>query len=175
MKKLTIILIAVLLVGCSPCERLQRKCPPVIKDSISYIETMAEDPNYTIPDSVYWQLEFECDSNYEVLLRDFEEFNTGLETIVEIKEVVRWKEDKSKVSRLIVNIGVFTDSIASLNKTIEKLKNTTITVEKEVLVNHIPKIAWFAIIFSACVLIYVGVKVYLRVKLKGFRSLIPKI
>ena len=169
-KDIILVLFSILILsGCKTPE-------PIIKDSITYIETITENPSYTIPDSVYWQLEFECDSNFEVLLRDFEEVNTGLETIIQIKEVVRWKEDRSKVNRLVVNLGVFTDSIASLNRTIEKLKDNqrTITVEKEVPVNHIPRYAWICIIFTLCAVIYVAVRVYLFVKAGALKGLLSR-
>ena len=34
--------IALLFVGCNPCKRLQRICPPVIRDSIIYTETVRD-------------------------------------------------------------------------------------------------------------------------------------
>ena len=118
--------------NCDPCKRLNKLCPA--KDSVNYIEVVTENPQYTIPDSVYWQLSFYCDSNYNVLLNDFNELNSGLITDVKVKEVVRTIIDKKAVNTLTLYLNVKSDSILTLNKTIEKLKNTvkTVIVEKEV-------------------------------------------
>ena len=132
MKNFILICVILICVSCNPCKRLQRLCPT--KDSVNYVETVTENPQYTIPDSVYWQLSFYCDSNYNVLLNDFNELNSGLITDVKVKEVVRTIIDKKAVNTLTLYLNVKSDSILTLNKTIEKLKNTikTVTVEKEV-------------------------------------------
>jgi hypothetical protein len=132
-KLIPLLLIILLISGCNPCKKLARKCPPVIRDSISYIETVKEDPNYTIPDTAFWNLMFECDSNYNVLLHRLDEANTGMQTETVIKTV--YKEDKSGKKMLQVQIKSMTDSILTMNKTIEKLKNNvrTIEVPKEVI------------------------------------------
>ena len=172
-----IVLVGIILIGmsCNPCKRLTKKCN--VENTIEYIETVVDNPSYTIPDSIYWQLEFECDSNYDVIMRSFEEANTGLETTVEIKEVTRWREDKTKVNRLTVNLTAVTDSITSLNRTIEKLKNdkTTVTVEKEVEVTRNSKFARICIIFSLCAVILFAVWVYLKVKAGALKGLISRL
>ena len=175
MKLVYLVVLVLVFTACSPCKRLQRKCP--VKDSITYIETVVDNPSYTIPDSLYWQLEFECDSNYEVIMRSFEELNTGIGTTVEVKEVTRWREDKTKVNRLTVNLTAVTDSIASLNRTIEKLKNrtTTVTVEKKVDVVRNSKFARVCIIFSLCAVILFAVWVYFKIKSGVLKSLISRL
>ena len=125
MRYLTFLLVTILLVGCYPTKRLCQKCPT--KDSISYVETVTENPNYTIPDSVYYQLLFYCDSNYNVLLRDLENVNTGLNAEVVIKKVPY--EDKGKINAILFTLRVSSDSILTLNRTIEKLKNEVKTVK----------------------------------------------
>lgn len=137
MKHILITLLCVMLIGitnCDTCKRLAKRCPPVIKDSISYVETVTDNPNYTIPDSLFWQMSFECDSAYNVILEDFNEINSGLNTDVKVKEVVRTVVDKKTVNTLTLYLKVSSDSIQTLNRTIEKLKNTvkTVTIEKEV-------------------------------------------
>ena len=92
-KTFSLLSVVILLSACHPCARLAKKCPT--SDSLVYIETIKENPSYTIPDSVYWQLEFECDSNYEVIMRSFEETNTGIETVVQIKKVFIQNPDNS--------------------------------------------------------------------------------
>jgi len=129
MKKLLIfIFIVITVLGCNPCKRLARKCPPKIHDSLIYIETITEDPNYTIPDSAFWQLEFECDSNFNVILRALEESNSGIRTETIIKEKKVYYEDNKGKQRLIVSLSAQTDSIETLNQTIEKLRSEKITV-----------------------------------------------
>jgi hypothetical protein len=168
MKKLILLLLAFVIISCDPCKRLARKCPPQVKDSVIYKETLKEDPNYTIPDSLYWQLEFECDSNYQVLLRDFEESNTGFDTEVKIKEVVRWKEDTRKVHRLTVNLSVLSDSIKTMNRTIEKLRNQqrTIvrTVREEVPVKHTPRWMWWVFIIFIIENFLIAGYIYIKTK-----------
>ena len=132
-KDVIIVCIVLALVSsCQPCKRLQRKCPPIIRDSIVETVIIKEDPNYTIPDSAYWQLEFFCDSNFNVLLRDYEEANSGVNAEVKIKEVVRYREDKTQIKALVVNISVLVDSIEVMNRTINKLKSEQRTIIKEV-------------------------------------------
>ena len=167
------LLLGLLLIGlfssCNPCKRLALKCK--VENTIEYIETVVDNPSYTIPDSLYWQLEFECDSNYDVIMRSFEESNTGIETTVEIREVTRWREDKTKINRLTVNLTAITDSIASLNRTIEKLKDntTTVTVEKEVPVKFTPRWAWISLIVNIVIALLIAFYVYMKVKTGGVK------
>lgn len=166
MKKLLFIPL-VILFSCKPCERLAKRCPPVVRDSIITETIIKDDPSFTIPDSLYWRLEFECDSNYEVLLRDFAERNTGLKTEIKFVKYVPDEVNK-KIGRLQVNLSVFTDSIMSLNRTIEKLrserKTITIEVEKKVPVKYVPVIyRWSLGILISLILLAAG-WIYLRLK-----------
>ena len=122
MKNLAFFTLIVLIAGCNPCRRLTRLCPPQIHNSITYVETVTDDPNYTIPDSLYYRLEFECDSNFEVILRALDEHNTGINTRVEMKEIIVYRADKEAQKRFVVTITAQTDSIETLNRTIEKLE-----------------------------------------------------
>ena len=163
----SIIIFCILLASCNPCKRLAKRCP--VHDSISYVEVIKEDPAYTIPDSAYFSLEFYCDSTYEVLLRDYEEVNTsGIRTEVLIRDTIIYRKDKTSLKRLKVNIGVFTDSIKILNRTIEKIKSeqTTITVEKEVPVKYVPEIYKWSL--GILILIILGFARYIYIKIKGF-------
>ena len=161
-----IIITLALLCSCSPCERLVKRCP--VKDSISYVETVTDDPSYTIPDSLYYRLVFECDSNYNVLLMEFDEHNTGISTETIIKEIRIPYEDKTGKQRLVVEISAQTDSIKTLNRTIEKLRNDvrTVTVEKivEVPVKKLGRFAkvciWYSIISWIMVLLYIAYKIF---------------
>ena len=160
MKKL-LFLIPILLIGCKPCERLAKKCPPHIKDSISYIETISED--YIIPDSAYWSLLFWCDSSNNVLLRELDEYNTGMNTEITIKEVIKFK-DKIEYKYLKVDISAFTDSIMVLNRMVEKYKNQYEYIDVEVPVKYVPKFYKYTLIFSIFVLL--GIVAYIWIRLQ---------
>ena len=167
MKTLFILIPIVLIASCKPCERLQRKCPPMVKDSLIYRETVKEDPYYTIPDSAYWDMVFQCDSNYNVVLRDYNELNSGIKGTVIIREVP--VKDLKTEKQLRVKITAVTDSVEILNKTIEKLrseKNTiTITKEVQVPVKHVPKFyKWLLVLFIVEVVLLAG---YVYLKIKG--------
>jgi hypothetical protein len=144
-------------------------CP--VKDSIVYTETVTEDPNYTIPDSVYWELKFYCDSSYNVLLYEFNELNSGLITDVTVKEVIRTVLDKKSINTLTLYLNVKSDSIQTLNKTIEKLKSSvkTITVEKEVIkFKTRPFFIYCTIGLFVLIVLTIG-WVYLKFKTKFFK------
>lgn len=172
---ITIVIIVMALVcSCSPCQRLTKKCPPKIHDSLVYVETITDDPNYTIPDSLYYRLEFECDSNFEVILKALDEHNTGINTRVEIKEIRVPVKDKAGQQRLYVVITAQTDSIETLNRTIEKLRDNvrTVTVEKEVLKYKTrPFFTWW-FIGSVLTVILIILYLVLRAKNKTIRSLL---
>ena len=123
----------VILISCDPCRRLAEKCHT--SDSVEYIETIVQDPAYTIPDSLYWALEFWCDSTNKAIMRSFEEQNTGLEAKIEYKYVTRWVENpanpemKQQLQLLMVDLTVISDSVKTLNSTITRLRREKTTVE----------------------------------------------
>ena len=155
-KVIPILLITLLITGCHPCKRLARLCPPVIKDSIVYTETIKEDPHYTIPDSAYWELKFECDSNYNVILHRLHEASTGIRTETKIQTV--YKEDDKKVKIMLVSLKARTDSIETLNRTIEKLRNEvkTVYVDKEVIKYKSRKVFIYSFV-ALIVIVLVGI------------------
>ena len=177
MKKLFFLLIPLILFSCSPCKRLTKRCPPVIRDSISYIETIAEDSNYTIPDSAFWQLSFECDSNFNVILRQLNEANTGLKTETLIKTVYVYSEDEAKKKVLFVSIKAKADSILTLNKTIEKLKKEVRTVEvpRDVPVKYIPKFHKFCTWGFCLAIITIIIYIIVRIKSKWLKSFLNRL
>jgi len=97
--------------------------------AVEATETITDYPTWTIPDSAYWALAFECDSNYNVLLKQFDAMNTGLRESVRIEKQIEYREDKTRVKKLQVNISVYSDSIQSMNRTIEKLRKEKKIVE----------------------------------------------
>lgn len=169
MKKLLFLIPIILIASCNPCKRLQRICPPVVKDSVVYTETIAENPYYTIPDSAFWSMVFRCDSNYNVVLQDYEELSSGINSQVTIREVP--VKDVKVEKYLKVLITASTDSIKTLNKTIEKLRNekstTTITKEIPVPVKYVPKFyKWLLVIFIFEIVLLAG---YAYLKIRGFK------
>ena len=165
---LRIILISLIFfsISCKPCERLHKKCPPKIHDSLIIIETITDDPNYTIPDSLFWQFVLECDSNYNVILRAFNEVNTGINTQVKFKDTIVYIEDKAAKKQLIISLKAQTDSIETLNRTIEKMRNQVmkIYIDKEVEVYKSRKFFIYGTIGFLCCIIALLVYIVVRFK-----------
>ena len=120
MKKL-LFLIPLVFFGCKAPKPIY--VPIHDSTSVEATETITEHPTWTIPDSAYWRLAFECDSNFNVLLKQFDELNTGIGSNIQIKEVPVYREDKTKINQLQVDISVIIDSLEVQNRTIEKLRN----------------------------------------------------
>ena len=125
MRIILVILAVGLLFGCKTTQQV----PIHDSTSVTASETITEDPTWTVPAEAYWKLVFECDSNYEVLLRDYEYLNTGIKDRVEIKEKIVYRPDNRVVKQLSVDISALVDSIEVQNRTIEKLRNEKKTVE----------------------------------------------
>jgi len=161
MKKYTFLLIAILIAGCKTTQQVPIQSTTEIKDTV----IITEDPVWTVPMEVYWKMLFECDSNYEVLLRDYESLNTGLHDAVEIREVIKWREDNTRVKQLSVNISALIDSIEMQNTTIERLRRERVKVEVPVKVpgpeviknSHFANFTiwffWIAVIAGVCYVI----------------------
>lgn len=138
MKKL-LFLIPLILIGCKTQQPIY--VPVHDSTSVETTETITEYPTWTIPDSAYWQLAFECDSNYNVLLKQYESLNSGIKSKIEIKEVPDMSgygasetsadniKNFFKAKQLQVNISAFIDSLEIQNRTIEKLRNEKRTIE----------------------------------------------
>ena len=103
------------LIGCKPMQTIPIHDSTVTDNSV----TVTQDPTWTVPAEAYWNMVFECDSNYEVLLRDYEALNSGIKETIKIKEIIEYREDKTAIKRLSVNISALVDSIEVQNKTIE--------------------------------------------------------
>jgi len=171
MRNLTIFLLFILILisGCNPCKRLAKRCPS--QDSTAYVEVIKEDPGYSIPDSAYFALEFWCDSTYSVLLRDFEEYTGGLRTELILRDTIIYREDKSRLKLLKMNLSVYTDSIEILNRTIERYKTSQKVLIKEVplevKVKHVPRFYKYCLAFS--LLVILAIIAYIWLKFKGIR------
>ena len=151
---ITIIFISIGIISCQPCKRLSRKCPPVIRDSVSYVETVKFDTITLVSpaDTLIIRIPVEPDIND--LIVDVAD-KPGPSVLVKIE---------SGVMEIIAICPE--DSLKTIIAGLEtELNNqTTITVEKEVPVKYTSKFARIAIIWlfvSALLLVLV---IYLKIK-----------
>lgn len=164
-------LFIVLFIASFGCKTTQQ-IPIHDSTTVEQTETVEDTYTYTEVDSILYSFLFECDSNYQVLLKEYESVNTGIKDKVEIKEVIRWRTDNTKVTQLSVNIQGLIDSIAIRDRTIERLKNRVeireipVEVVKEVTKNS--PFAKFCIKFFFVALIAGIVYVIIKFKLYKF-------
>jgi len=180
MKKL-LFLIPLILIGCKAQQPIS--VPLHDSTSISSTETITEDPTWTVPAEAYWKMVFECDSNLNVLLVDYEAAVSGMEENIRIEreKSIKAKNEQDGTQsnlakqqdhnrRLIVDISVYVDSIEIQNKTIEKLRKEISTFEIPLPVNvpvkYVPKYHKFTAWAFPVLLILVGLCVYLSIRLK---------
>jgi len=163
MKAIILFISLIFLTSCNPCKRLTRKCPPLIRDSISYVETIKFDTITLVSpaDTLFIQIPVEVPLENLVVVNE----TTGPKLKIEIKDGI-----------LEAEVICPEDSLKTVIAGLEtELNNqTTITIEKEVPVNHIPKIAWICIIFTACTLIYIVTRVYIKIKGGAAKGLLSR-
>ena len=151
---LAFILTIIILNGCSPCKRLQRKCPPVIRDSIVYTETVKFDTIILVSpaDTLIIRIPVEPDINDLVIDASNK---PGPSLKIKIKDGI-----------LEAEVICPEDSLKSIIAGLEtELNNQTTVVEyrdKDVVRNS--KFARICIIFSLCAVVLLGVWVYLKIK-----------
>ena len=129
-KQLILFCIVLLAVSCNPCKKISRlayKCPDFKQVDSVYVyentETTIEDLfTYTEPDSSVWDLYFKCDSDFQVLLMEFDHVNSGIETEIKYVPQIRYIEDGSKISLMKFSLSVYVDSLAMRDRTIATLK-----------------------------------------------------
>ena len=176
MKQIRFLFIGIIAILMIQCKGPQTLTVPVHDSTtIETSERITDEPTWTDPESLLYQFAFECDEAYNVILKQYNELNSGLEGAVEIKEVLIYREDKSKVNRLLVNISVLVDSLEVQNRTITKLRK-----EKRVQqvpypvpgpeVRYIPKYHRITAWVLPVLLLLIGLLIYLRIKKKLFRS-----
>jgi len=139
MKKLILIGCLVgLLVGCKTTQTVPIHDSTVVENT----ETVTEDPTWTVPAEAYWNMLFECDSNRNVILSDYESMVYGMREDIKIEreKAQQEKDARSHAEKLlakekdynrglIVNISAFVDSNEIKNTIIEKLKNEKKVIE----------------------------------------------
>lgn len=175
MKKLfLILLVGLLFVGCSPCKRFQRRCPPqmetIIQDSIVYRDTIIykdkEVPYYIPGDTQYVDKPVPVKEdispisleNKYALAKAWVE-NSRLKLLLETKDQV-------------INIRI--DSAIQIAKHWEyqwKNKKQTITLPAE---KYIPKI--YKIAFFLCVsgIISLGIYLYIKIRAGALKTLLGR-
>ena len=163
--KLVIIIGLLVFTSCSPCEKLAKKCPSHVTDSISYIETVKLDTLVLISpaDTTYIEL--------------------PVFTLEDLGIIV---ENADQEITIAVNDGVFTaqvickdDSliaiIAEKEKLLSEQKTVIKEVEVEVLVKHVPKFYKIAALFAFCCVVLLVVYLYIKIKGGAFRSALNRL
>ena len=160
-----LLLIWMFLCSCSPCKRLARKCPIIVKDSISYVEIVKFDTILLVSPADTLILRIPVEPDLNVLTVDASN-RPGPSVKIKIKDriltaIVTCPEDSLK---------------AVINSLQTELINQTTKVEyrdKDVVRNS--KFARICIIFSLCAVILFAVWVYLKIKGGVLKSLIPRL
>ncbi len=154
MRTLAIITIIFIFTGCNPYKRLQRKCPPIIRDSISYVETIKLDTITLVSpaDTLIIRIPVEPDINDLIVdVADKPGPSVAITISDGIMEIIAvCPEDSLK---------------AIINSLHTELNNqTTVTVEKIVEVPRMPKIGWICVIISIVSVLLLIFIVYLKIK-----------
>lgn len=143
------------LIGCKTSEPIT-----VIYDSITEITTL--DTIYLVSpaDTLYLQIPV------ELPLEDLIIINETPGPSVEIK-----------IEDGVMEVWAYCpeDSLMAIITELESKGTKTIYVDKIIEVNKMPKIGWYSIIFNVCVLIYIGVRVYTKIKAGALSALIKRI
>lgn len=171
-KYLFIGIISILLISCKSLEI--PAVPLHDSSSVEITETVTDNSTWTDPESLLYQFAVECDENYRAILKQLNEVNSGIETEVEIKETIIYREDGTKVNRLEFDISVFIDSLKMKDLTIlrlrEELSHQDIPVPVNVPVKYIPKYHKFtAWAFPVLVLLFF-VAVYIKYRIRRLKS-----
>ena len=178
MKKLIIIfVVGLLFVGCSPCKRLQRICPPevirerydsiVIKDTIIYKDRIVE---VSIPGDTQYV-------DKPILIKE-----TISPLFVEntYASAKAWVDNSKLKLQLILKeqkISFLLDSANQIAKHWEyrwhnEKQKEVVTIIEKTPVAKVYKLALFAWVV---LIILAGVYLYIKIKTKGFKSLINRL
>ena len=175
MKQIIFLFIGIIIILMIGCKGPQVVTVPLHDSaSVTDSEVITENPTWTDPESLLYRFAFECDSAYNVILKKYNEINTGIRNTVEIKEVVRYRADNTKVTRLELDISVLVDSIEVQNRTISRLRKEISTQDIAVPVNvpvkYIPKYHKFTAWGFPGLIILIALVIYLKFKTKLFRK-----
>jgi len=175
MKLLSLLIIGLLLIGCSPCKRLQRKCPPqieyikkdsiIIKDSIIYKDK--EIPVYIPGETIY----------KDSIISELKDVNVPPMILENDYALARAWIDNSRLKLQLEQkeqvIKYKVDSAIQIAKHWEykwtNEKQTEIVKER-----YIPKIYKIALFFTISAIILLGVWVYIKIKFGTLKSLLNR-
>ena len=156
MKNLSIITIIFIFIGtaCNPCVRLYKKCPPVIRDSISYIITLDTLIMVSPADTLYIEIP------RQPTLQDLIVDSPGPKLSIRVKEKV-----------IAIQIICPEDSLKAVITELETREVKTIEVKVNVPVRYTPKFWKYAALYALCLTILIVVWLYLKFKTTALNRL----
>ena len=173
---LFIILIGLFFISCSPCKRLQRKCPPqiirerydsiCIKDSIIYKDK--EVPVYIPGDTVYNDKPISVPAGLNVAPMILENDYALAKAWINNSKLKMQLEQKEQVIKYKVDSAIQIAKHWEYKYTHEK--QTEVVKER-----YIPKIYKIALFFTISVIILLGVYVYIKIKAGALKSLLNRL
>ena len=150
--KRTLILLAVatMFVGCNPCKRLWRECPPEVYHDSVYIETVKLDTLVLIApaDTMYIEVP-------EVSLADL-----GIVIDNPDQHITFKVEEGVFTAQVICKEDSLLAVIAEIDRQRHEIETVIKEVEVEVEVKHVPKFWKFTALLALCCVIYIGVGTY---------------
>ena len=160
MKLVYFAVLVLVLSSCNPCKRLQRLCPPQVRDSVSYIETIRFDTVLIISpaDTTFISVPF-------ITLSDL-----GLTAENENQKVTA----KVVGSSLEITAICKEDSLKRVIYDLEKRTTETRTIfkDKEVPVKYVPKFYKVCMWVLIALVLLTGVVIYFRIKGVAIKSLL---
>ena len=158
-KLISLLLIILLITACHPCKRLMKLCPPEVKDSVNYTETIKTDTLLIkVPgDTIKIEIPI-SQQDYKLI-----EENSKQRLMIEILK-----------GKLNVQSTIKEDSLKVPVSNIEKekitIKTITVEVEKPVIVYKTPKIYKWSFIILIILIILSGAVVFFKIKYKSLKT-----
>ena len=158
-RTLILLIVAVMFVGCNPCKRLWKVCPPEVHYDSVYIETVKLDTLVLVSpaDTTYIEVPAITLESLGIIVD-----NADQSIVIEVVEGVFKAQVICKEDSLLA-------VIASKDKLLSEKKEVIKEVKVEVPVKHIPKWAWICLIIVLCEVIAGGVWVYVKIKTGGLK------
>jgi hypothetical protein len=166
MKALYFIIVLAIFAGCSPCERLARRCPPnvVIKDSLIIKETIKYRPRFiydTIPGDTV-RVERIVKTEIPIDIDQIQAENKYARAEAGVTGSRLWLELQQK-NQVITHILDSADREVTYWKEMYRDKDSVIMVTQK----YIPKLHRVALIYSICLTAGVAIYITIRIKSKG--------
>jgi len=154
-----------MVVGCNPCKRLTRLCPPVIKDSISYIRTTKLDTiKIQVPgDTTYIEVPVASLDDVNIL-----EDNTNQRVELKVKDgVLRLKTICKEDSLQVV--------ITELETKLSETRTEIVKVPEPYPEKYVPKIYKWALVICILGLVVLILWIVMRIKNKTIKTVLDSI